>query len=408
MIFNKIKLLSILILLIDSMIGIIFDLNELTYWMTLLVSLIIPIVLFTTRNNILSNILYILGIILYISFSTYNFIIWYISFECVLIPMIYIISKGSSSILSRYRAIYRFTIYTLLGGFLLLVIILIINIIVGNLNYYSLILNSPISLILQIILFPINLIVYLIKLPVIPFHIWLPDTHGEAPTSGSVILAALLLKLGGIGIIRWLIPILPFGYLYYRPLLLLLGIISSIYASITTLRHIDIKKLIAYSSIAHMGLLLIALSNLSSLGIKGFLFLLISHGLVSSLLFLLIGSLYVRTNTRYLLYYKGLVNTMPLLSSFFFITLLLNSSIPPSFSFLAEFLIFQSTFLYEFIGSLNLLLAILLSGIYSMFLFTKIIFSTSNIAYHNDITLREFIILLPLVLLSFLLSFFII
>lgn len=403
--FLIIKLLSIFILLIDSMIGILLDLNELTYWMTLLVCLIIPIVLLTTRNNILINVLYILGIILYIAFSTYNFFIWYIAFESVLIPMIYIISKGSSSLISRYRAIYRFTIYTLIGGFILLFVMLFFILFIGNLNWYSFILASPISLSLQLILFPLNLIVYLIKLPVIPFHIWLPDTHGEAPTSGSVILAALLLKLGGIGIIRWLIPIFPFGYLYYRPLLLLLGIISSVYASITTLRHIDIKKLIAYSSIAHMGLLLIALSNFSPIGYKGFLFLLISHGLVSSLLFLLIGSLYVRTGTRYLLYYKGLVNTMPLLSLFLFFSLLFNSSIPPSFSFVAEYLIFQSTFLYEIIGSLNVLLAILLSGIYSMFLFTKIVFSNSNLIYTTDLTLREFILLLPLIFLSFSLSF---
>lgn len=232
------------------------------------------------------------------------------------------------------------------------------------------------------------------------------DTHGEAPTSGSVILAALLLKLGGIGILRWLIPILPSGYLYYRPLLLILGILSSFYASITTLRHIDLKKLIAYSSIAHMGYFLIGIISFSILSLQGSLILLISHGLVSSLLFLLIGFLYVRTGTRYIYYYKGLVSIMPIISIFLFIALLLNAAIPPSFSFLGEFLILQGAFQFEFIGIIHILISILLSGIYSLFLFCKICFTINNNYMHNsDLTLREFYILLPLVLFSFIFSF---
>ena len=233
------------------------------------------------------------------------------------------------------------------------------------------------------------------------------DTHGEAPTSGSIILAGLLLKLGGIGLLRWLIPILPYGYLYYRPLIFLLGILSSIYASITTFRHIDIKKLIAYSSIAHMGFILIGIVSLNIIALKGTLLLLLSHGFVSSLLFLLIGALYIRTGTRLLFYYRGLANTMPLFSIFLFFAFILNASFPPSLSFFAELFILQGTFLYEIFGTSIALISVLLSGAYSILIFSKITFSVPFINYTKDITLREFILFLPFILFSFIFSFFI-
>jgi proton-translocating NADH-quinone oxidoreductase chain M len=402
------KYFIILLLLLESFYGILIGLNDLTYWMLLLMNIIFIIIILTNENKIDNKFYYILIIILYITFSTSNFFIWYIGFETVLIPMIYIMTKGSSSLKYRYRAIYRFVIYTILGGLLFLYSFLMINIIIGSFNYWIFILMNPISYKLQIYLFPFFLISYLIKLPVIPFHIWLPDTHGEAPTNGSVILAALLLKLGGIGLLRWLIPILPIGYLYYRPLLLILGVLSSVYASITTLRHIDFKKLIAYSSIAHMGFFLIGIISFSYISFKGSLILLISHGFVSSLLFLLIGAIYIRTGTRYIYYYKGLANIIPLFVIFLFLALLLNSAFPPSFSFLAEFFIILGTIQYEFIGTIHLLISVIFSGIYSLFLFCKVSFTKinfNNLYKYKDITLREFYLFSPLILFSIIFSF---
>lgn len=169
------KFFIIYLFLLDSMIGLIMGLNELTYWLTLLNSIIIPIIILTTNSKVLIEFLFILGLILMISFSTLNLFIWYITFEVVLIPMIYIISKGSASITSRYRALMRFTLYTLFSGLLLLFSLLIIYINTGSFSYWTYILTNPFNYSLEILIFPINLIPYLVKLPIIPFHLWLPN-----------------------------------------------------------------------------------------------------------------------------------------------------------------------------------------------------------------------------------------
>lgn len=397
------------IILIDSIIGLIIY-NNIVYKLNILISIVILITIMISYNNkvMIYNIIS-LSIILIIAFSTYNILIWYIGYELVIIPMIYLISKGVGKERIKNKAIRRFIYYTIISGIILLIVIIILYNIIGDLKYNNLI-NNKISIKNQIILIIINIISYLIKLPIIPLHLWLPETHGEASTSGSIYLAAIILKLGAIGIIKWLIPIFPLGYLYIRPLILIISIISGIYASIISIRHIDIKKLIAYSSISHMSIILIGLVNNYTGKLdewKGVNYLIIGHGITSTLLFLLIGILYVRFNTRYLYYYQNLSMLLPLITICWFFSLLINASFPPSLSFFGEFFILLSQFPFDIIGLSHLFFALYFNGVYSILLFTKIGFNKfiPFIKSFNDLTLTEFLIFLPLLFLSFSLSF---
>lgn len=394
------------IFFIDAIIQFFYDLNYTTSLLCLLNSIILICLLILTDNKLINLNILLITIILYISFNTYNLIIWYISFESILIPMIFLLKIGSGSILEKSKALYKFILYTLISGLIMLLIIILLYQYTNSFNYYYYISNLNLDIQFQIFLFIFGIIPYTIKLPIMPLHNWLPETHGEASTSGSIILAALLLKLGFLGIIRWLIPIFPLGYIYWKPIINTLGILSTIYASIICLRQIDIKKLIAYSSISHMGLIFIGLNNLDYLSLYGINILLISHGLVSGLLFLLVGLLYVRTHTRYLYYYKGIASFMPLYSTALLIGLLLNASLPPSLSFIAEIHILASQFTYQNISLILILLALLLNGFYSILLFTKISFSYSTISLkYNDLTLTEILPILLLIILSLTFSF---
>lgn len=173
-----------------------------------------------------------------------------------------------------------------------------------------------------------------------PFHVWLPEAHVEAPTAGSVVLAGILLKLGGYGLLRFVIPTLPAATEYYLPLVLTIACISIIYSSLTTLRQIDLKKIIAYSSVAHMNVGMLGLISLNTQGVEGSLFLMIGHGIVSSTLFLMVGVLYDRHHTRLIKYYGGLTQTMPAFSSLFLYFSLANMGLPGTSNFVGEILVF--------------------------------------------------------------------
>nr|YP_010150832.1 NADH dehydrogenase subunit 4 [Citrus maxima]QQV73169.1 NADH dehydrogenase subunit 4 [Citrus maxima] len=264
-------------------------------------------------------------------FCMLDLLLFYVFFESVLIPM-------------KIKAAYQFFLYTLLGSVFMLLAILLILLQTGTTDL-QILLTTEFSERRQILLWIAFFASFAVKVPMVPVHIWLPEAHVEAPTAGSVILAGILLKLGTYGFLRFSIPMFPEATLCFTPFIYTLSAIAIIYTSLTTLRQIDLKKIIAYSSVAHMNLVTIGMFSLNIQGIGGSILLMLSHGLVSSALFLCVGVLYDRHKTRLVRYYGGLVSTMPNFPTIFFFFTLANMSLPGTSSFIGEFLILVGAFL---------------------------------------------------------------
>jgi proton-translocating NADH-quinone oxidoreductase chain M len=263
--------------------------------------------------------------------------LFYLLFEAVLIPMFLIIGfYGSRQ--RRIRSAYMLFLYTLISSLFMFLSILFIFFKFGTTDY--LILKTVVfdSFSEKLCWFAFFLS-FAVKMPMVPFHIWLPEAHCEAPTSGSVILAGILLKLGGFGFLRYSLGLFIDSSSFFAPFVFILGILGIIYASLTTVQQIDLKKIIAYSSVGHMGVVTIGIFSCVLQGILGSVFLMISHGIVSGALFLCIGILYERHHTRIIKYYSGLLTTMPLFSSFFMLFTMANIGLPGTSSFIGEFLI---------------------------------------------------------------------
>jgi NADH-quinone oxidoreductase subunit M len=294
-----------------------------------------------------------------------------------------------------------------LGSFFMLFSIIYIYVLKGTTDF-NMILVSTFPLKLQLLFWIFFFISLSVKVPLFPFHIWLPEAHVEAPTVGSVILAGVLLKMGTYGMLRFIMPLFPFANWYYGPVVQVLTFMAIVYISIVTLCQVDLKKLIAYSSVAHMGYATMALFITSYEGVSSSVFLMLNHGIVSSLLFFMIGVLYDRYKTRLLFYYQSLNKYMPFFSLICFIGMLANIGFPGTSSFIAEFLIMVSFVSYNKIIVFVNGLGLIFSAIYSFWIYNRIFFGLSNnmLNYFSDISLREFFYLFPLIFFIFYFGFF--
>lgn len=354
--------------------------------------------------------LFILEFFLLNVFVSLDLLFFYISFEAVLIPMFLIIGFWGSRE-RKIHAAFQFFIYTFIGSVFMLVAIYFIYLHVGSTNI-EIVSTVTFSKNRELFLWLAFFIALGVKVPMFPVHLWLPEAHVEAPTSGSILLAGILLKLGTYGFLRFLLVLFPYGLIYYTPLVFTIALISIIYGSFATIRQIDLKKIIAYSSIVHMNFALLGLFTNDIEGIQGSLYIMLSHGIVSSALFLCIGILYDKYKTRLITYYGGLVNFMPLFSFFFLSFILSNLGFPGTSSFIGEILVLISVVSYNFKIAIFAASSMVLSAVYSLWLYNRIIFGElrlfgttqkiKNINYFfytywfykfADLTKREFMLL---------------
>ena len=337
------------------------------------------------------------------AFIVLDLLLFFILFESILLPMFLLIGTFGSG-QRKIKASFFLFFYTMFGSIFLFIMILIIFFKIGSLNFFLIFhlffFNN--NIILQYFLWFCLFISCLVKIPTVPLHIWLPEAHVEAPTFGSVILAALLLKLGGYALIRFL-PIVPQGYIYFSPLVFCLAIISILYSSMITIRQIDLKKIIAYSSIAHMNLVLYGIFTLKFESLQGSIFLMLSHGIISAGLFFIIGFLYDRYHTKFLKYYGGLVIKMPIFAIIFLFFSMANLAFPGTTNFIGELLIFLGAFERNFSISFIAGFGIIFSAFYSLWFYNRLVFSSIKLIYipsFLDFNKREFFIILPLIILA--------
>jgi len=342
------------------------------------------------------------------SFAAMDLVLFYIFFEAMLIPMFLIIGIWGGK--NRVYASFKFFLYTLFGSVLFLVAIVYIYNQTGTFDIIALKAKLPLlDLAVQKWLWLALFVSFAIKIPMFPFHTWLPDAHVQAPTAGSVILAGILIKLGAYGLLRFSLPFFPAASVFFAPMIFGLSVVAIIYASIVALMQEDMKKMIAYSSVAHMGFITMGIFAFNMQGLQGAIVQMISHGLVSSALFLGVGVVYDRMHTREISDYGGLVNKMPKYAGFMMLFTMAAVGLPGTSGFVGEFLTIVGTFQVNKIVAILAAVGVVLGATYMLWLYSRVIFGevkNDKVQNITDVNKTEFVVLLSLSLLVLLIGIY--
>ncbi len=381
--------------------------------LVLLTTLLFPIAILSSWNYIQDKVkeYHIFMLILQTGilgvFVSLNLFLFYVFWEAMLIPMYFLIGIWGGK--RRIYATMKFVLFTMFGGLLMLVAIFFLySTYFQATGVYSLDIFDLQKLILkpeiQIWLFLAFALAFAIKVPMFPFHTWLPDAHVEAPTAGSVILAALLLKLGAYGFLRLALPLFPDAVAKFVPFLAVLCIIGIIYGALMALIQKDIKSLVAYSSVSHMGLIMLAVFALNVEGLQGAIYQMLSHGLSTGALFLCVGVLYERAHTRLIKDYGGVSKQMPVFSAFFLIALLSSVGLPGLNGFVGEVLCLFGIFKANTVWAILAITTIILAAGYLLWMFQRVMqgpITNKKILSFKDLSLREIMVFVPIVILMF-------
>ncbi|PSO14585.1 NADH-quinone oxidoreductase subunit M [Bradyrhizobium sp. MOS003] len=336
------------------------------------------------------------------TFSALDLVLFYLFFEGGLIPMFLIIGVWGGP--RRVYASFKFFLYTLLGSVLMLLAIMALYWNGGTTDIPTL-MHTAVPRSLQTWAWLAFFASFAVKMPMWPVHTWLPDAHVEAPTAGSVVLAAIMLKMGGYGFLRFSLPMFPLASHDFAPLMFTLSAIAIVYTSLVALMQEDMKKLIAYSSVAHMGFVTMGIFAGTMQGVAGGVFQMISHGIVSGALFLCVGVVYDRLHTREIAAYGGLVNRMPLYALTFMVFTMANVGLPGTSGFVGEFMTLLGTFKVSIPTAFFATFGVILSACYALWLYRKVVFGAlvkPSLASMKDLTFRECLTLFPMIALTIL------
>ncbi|MEP6886953.1 MAG: NADH-quinone oxidoreductase subunit M, partial [Nitrospirales bacterium] len=335
-------------------------------------------------------------------FAALDFVLFYVFWEAMLIPMYLLIGVWGGP--NRLYAAIKFFLYTLAGSVLLLVAIIVLYFQGGQTFDIQLLSKVEYSTLLQQWLFWAFFIAFAVKVPMFPFHTWLPDAHVEAPTAGSVVLASVLLKMGTYGFLRFTLPLLPDATVVFTPIMIALSVVAIIYGAYMALAQFDLKKLIAYSSVSHMGFVTLGIFALNEQGIEGAIVQMVNHGITTGALFLCVGMIYERTHSRLIMDNTGLAGPMPRYATFLVIFALSSLGLPGTNSFVGEFLVLVGTFFWSRFAAVIASLGIILAAAYMLWMVQRVAFGVppkGQASHLSDLNWREMAILTPLAALVF-------